>query len=300
MIRILHGDALYKLRELDRKSVQCVVTSPPYYKLRDYQVPPTQWGSVSYCPMQGLDWVHIPDEAVALGQEASVLAYIGHMVAMFRAVWTVMRDDGVAWLNLGDSYQNKNALGIPWRVALALQADGWDVRSDIIWHKKNVKPESVQDRVTRAHEYVFMLTTSKRYYFDWEAIALPQKASSIARAKRGVSAKHKMLAGIPGQKDQAIFKARTADRNRTVPPLRRRRSVWSLSTSNNKAAHYAPMPTELAEICIKASSRVGDLVLDPFGGTGTTWKAAHDLKRDATSIELNPAFIEGQLERHGL
>lgn len=264
-INILTGDSRVMLATLPDSSVQCCVTSPPYFGLRDY----------------GHDG--------QIGLEATPDAYVAELVAVFREVRRVLKDDGTLWLNLGDSYasfrdgkatpdtsrgesegtlvpkgsaknrmaatfagsavKHKDLIGIPWRVAFALQADGWYLRSDIIWHKPNPMPESVTDRPTKAHEYVFLLSKSARYYYDSEAIA-----------------------------EQAELNTRNA------------RTVWAITTKPFKGAHFATMPSELAERCIKAGSASGDMILDPFGGAGTTGLVADQLGRNATLIELNSTY----------
>jgi DNA modification methylase len=262
-VTVLEGDSREVLATLPSESAQCCVTSPPYFGLRDY----------------GNDG--------QIGLEATPDAYVAQLVAVFREVRRVLKDDGTLWLNLGDSYartggtdrkvsetaqvgstrntlqqiqnrtttaaqfgaKEKDLLGIPWRVAFALQADGWYLRSDIIWHKPNPMPESVTDRPTKAHEYVFLLSKSTRYFYDAEAIA-----------------------------EQAELNTRNA------------RTVWPIATKPFKGAHFATMPSELAERCIKAGSAAGDMVLDPFGGAGTTGLVADQMGRDATLIELNPTY----------
>jgi site-specific DNA-methyltransferase (cytosine-N4-specific) len=251
--KILVGDVRQQLASIADGSVQCCVTSPPYWGLRDY----------------GVDG--------QIGLEQTPEAYVAEMVGVFREVWRVMADDGVLWLNLGDSYNGsggaggdygvgglkegqpkypgrkvetlkpKDLVGIPWRVAFALQADGWWLRQDIIWAKPNPMPESVADRCTKAHEYLFMLTKSARYYFDNVAIA---------------------------------------------EPTRNKRSVWTITTKPFKGAHFAVMPEALVEPCVLASSRPNDLVLDPFTGSGTVGVVALKHGRNFIGTELNPEYAE--------
>ena len=300
---IHQGSCLDVLFTLPANSVQCVVTSPPYFGLRDY----------------GVDG--------QIGLEPTVQEYVANLVAVFREVRRVLRDDGVAWLNLGDSYANtgindpskvggftgqriragakgtmdsrpgkipdglkpKDLIGVPWRVAFALQDDGWWLRQDIIWHKPNSMPESVKDRCTKAHEYVFMLTKNARYYFDSSAISEPS-ADPIGTAKRYQSPFH------VGQKEKSGQGRPNAESNtpgmKVFTGRRNKRSVWSITTKPYSGAHFATMPPELAEICIRASSRSGDVVLDPFNGSGTTGAVSIGLGREYVGIELNPAYIE--------
>lgn len=187
------------------------------------------------------------------GLEHTPEEYVTKMAEVFREVRRVLRDDGTLWLNLGDSYRSKCLVGIPWRVATALQADGWCLRCDIIWEKPNVMPASVTDRPTRAHEYVFMLTKSKRYFYDASAVA-----------------------------EEAVL----------VHMRRNRRTVWAISTKPYPEAHFATFPPELPEICIKAGCPRGGVVLDPFAGSGTTGMVALRHGRSFIGIELNPEYVE--------
>lgn len=279
-LTVYAGDALTILRELDAGSVHCCVTSPPYWGLRDY------------------------GQNGQLGLEPTPEQYVANLVAVFREVRRVLRDDGTLWLNLGDSYNSappggnpggfqgasmrahpaydaayprdhakgagwkvrglkpKDLVGIPWRVAFALQADGWYLRSDIIWAKPNPMPESVTDRPTKSHEYIFLLSKSARYYYDQEAVA--------ERAENAI----------------------------TVAPTRNLRSVWTIATRPYPGAHFAVFPPELPERCIKAGSAELGVVLDPFAGSGTVGLVANRLSRRAVLIDLNPAYIEQQMLRN--
>lgn len=286
MIRILVGDCREVLATLPDRSVQCCVTSPPYYGLRDY------------------------GHAGQIGLEQTPDAYVAEMVAVFREVRRVLRDDGTLWLNLGDSYasstkgsggptakqqtnagaffeprkfnmgdcKEKDLMGIPWRVAFALQADGWWVRQDIIWAKPNPMPESVQDRCTKAHEYVFLLSKGPRYFYDAKAIAEPGVGRETYFGSDAYSKGS-------GRNDSGSYDA-------TACATRNRRSVWPIATQPYSGAHFATMPPELAETCIKAGSKPGDMILDPFGGAGTTALVADRLQRNATIVELNPAYAQ--------
>lgn len=279
--RILTGDCRKILATLPDESVHCCVTSPPYFGLRDYGV------------------------AGQMGLEQTPAEYVEGMVTVFREVRRVLRDDGTLWLNLGDSYaghnlpgwragnevknngaSNKNGvgyvaglkpkdlIGIPWRVAFALQADGWWLRSDIIWHKPNPMPESVADRCTKAHEYLFLLSKSERYFYDAEAIA----EEAIRRGEWNNSNEQH-----PEYAMHRIVK---------VGETRNRRSVWTVATQPFAEAHFATFPPALIEPCIKAGCPTGGTVLDPFGGAGTSGLVADRLGRNAILIELNPAYAE--------
>ncbi len=285
---------------LPDRSVQTCITSPPYYGLRDYGHP----GQI--------------------GLEKTPAEYVAKLVEVFRGVHRVLRDDGTLWLNLGDSYaaggmgagsgkqltnrgtaagghmdkprkapeglKPKDLVGIPWRVAFALQADGWYLRQDIIWHKPNPMPESVRDRCTKAHEYLFLLTKSDRYYFDSEAMKEPATTSDrdIKRARvtgRGDQASSAHYLGSPQRDKSGGFPQ--ADQSNTV---RNKRSVWTVTTRPYKGAHFATFQPDLIEPCVLAGSKPGDLVLDPFGGSGTTAGVALRHGRRAVLCELNPDY----------
>lgn len=293
-VEIMIGDATERLKELPDQSVQCVITSPPYFGLRDYGV-------------EG-----------QLGTEPTPREFAEAITTIFREVWRVLRDDGTVWLNLGDSYatqgvgaarvleadagdkgnrtapaglKQKDLIGIPWRVAFALQDDGWYLRQDIIWHKPNPMPESVRDRCTKAHEYLFMLTKSPKYYFDNEAIKEPEamkpQRRNTPRSKNPDSKYH----GQPVHR---------RPEGGTGGGLRNKRSVWTVSTKPYKGAHFATFPPDLIEPCVLASSRPGDMVLDPFAGSGTTGAVAHQHERDAVLIDLNPEYEQLMRDRIGL
>ena len=301
MLEVLHGDCLALLATLPIASVQCCVTSPPYWRLRDYGV-------------NG-----------QLGLEQSPEDYVTNMVAVFREVRRVLRDDGTLWLNLGDSYASdikgsggigkstlvgtpndgnvqlfsackirhglkaKDLVGIPWRVAFALQADGWYLRSDIIWHKPDPMPESVIDRPTKSHEYIFLLTKSERYFYDAEAIREP----ALRPEGPGNIIQHR----IPNQRNGE--NANLVNGLYKVGPkeFRNKRTVWTIATQPYAEAHFATFPEELPKLCILAGSKPSDTVLDPFAGSGTTGKVAIELGRKAVLIELNPTYIKLVHER---
>ena len=319
--KILQGNVTDKLKELETGTVQCVVTSPPYWGLRDY----------------GVDG--------QLGLEETPEAYVDKMVEVFREIKRVLKKDGTVWLNLGDSYsassgtggtksfqpkqpmftytrkapknlKPKDLVGIPWRVALALQADGWYLRQDIIWHKPNPMPESVTDRCSKAHEYIFLLTKSAKYYYNADAIKEPVKDESAKRLLRGVSDEHKNVNGAPGQTPHSMNQPRDNVRKDFLPTMggggssfidhsgykrkdgsmmvnekRNKRSVWTINTKPYKEAHFATFPQKIPELCIKAGSKEGDVVLDPFFGSGTTGYVANRLGRQWIGIELNPEYI---------
>ncbi len=250
--RILEGDCVETMRGLEAESVQTAITSPPYLGLRDYGHPGQ------------------------LGLEDSPESYVDALIRVFREVRRVLKSDGTLWLNLGDSYFDKQLQGIPWRVALALQADGWWLRSDIIWHKPSCMPSSVKDRPTTSHEYLFLLTPSARYYYDADAI----KEQSGPPKKCGQK-------NAPSRNDHA-----TTGTVRGDGLTRNKRSVWTVSTQPFPGSHFAVMPPKLVEPCILAGSRPGDTVLDPFSGAATVGIVARRLQRKYIGCELNPKYCE--------
>ena len=254
-----------------------------------------------------------------IGLEQTPEEYIAAMIEVFRCVRDVLADDGTLWLNLGDSYgAGKQLLGIPWRVALALQADGWVLRQDIIWHKPNPMPESVRDRCTKAHEYIFLLSKSERYYYDQDAISEPIAQASIARLSQPNIANQMGSDRVPGKTNgtmKAVVRS-SGNKERKQRPgypdshhgkqagsvpwegsTRNKRSVWTVSTKPYKGAHFATFPTDLIEPCILAGSRGNDIVLDPFMGSGTTAAAAVLHGRQYIGCELNPNYWSLQQER---
>ena len=294
--------------DIPDQHVQTCITSPPYWGLRDYGV-------------EG-----------QLGLEKTPEEYVERMVEVFRHVWRVLRDDGTLWLNLGDSYASgsnnkphtgilklqehhqdamnrtirqraiphglkpKDLIGIPWRVAFALQADGWYLRQDIIWAKPNPMPESVRDRCTKAHEYLFLLSKKARYYCDMEAIKEPQADASASRALYGWngctddnSNGARTGAGIRKMADSGA----TMGESGLIPKdgMRNKRSVWTVTTKPYKQAHFATFPPKLIEPCVLAGCPAGGIVLDPFMGSGTTGFVAVENGRDYFGIELNPEYI---------
>jgi len=263
------GDCREGLRELPDGVAKTCVTSPPYFGLRDY----------------GHDG--------QIGLESTPDEFVSKLVEVFREVRRALDDDGTAWLNLGDSYASglnnggcakpKDLLGIPWRVAFALQADGWYLRQDIVWHKPNPMPESVRDRCTKAHEYLFLLSKSPRYYFDQEAI----KEAGTGRAcgnTKPTKGGREAECGSVHHRTAANLHAITATDQRN------KRSVWTVTTKPFRGAHFAVFPPDLIEPCILAGSAPGDLVIDPFAGSGTTGIVAGKHNRRFYGCELNAEY----------
>jgi len=287
--KILEGDCIESLKTLDDESVNCCVTSPPYWGLRDY------------------------GESDQLGLEETPEEYVANMVKVFSEVKRVLTKDGTIWLNLGDSYagnrsrtssgragmgkeregiysrsgdglKSKDLVGIPWRVAFALQADGWYLRQDIIWHKPNPMPESVTDRCTKSHEYIFLLSKSSKYYYDHEAVKEKCSEATIERFKQDIQSQT--------GSDRVPFKNNGNIKAVGDGELRNKRSVWTVNTQPYSEAHFATYPTKLIRPCIKAGCPKGGVVLDPFGGSGTTAEVANELHRDAILCELNPEYCK--------
>lgn len=319
---IIVGDAIEVLRKIKSESVDCCVTSPPYYNLRDYGI-------------EG-----------QIGLETTPEEYISKLVDVFREVWRVLKQDGTLWLNIGDSYAGsgkgkkdthttnmgnkgtlnnsalqgnfrsaaikpKDLIGIPWLLAFSLRADGWYLRQDIIWQKPNCMPESVRDRCTKSHEYIFLLSKSPKYYFDGEAISEPIADSTVKRCSQNIAAQKgsdrqpgksngNMKACLPrfGGEKYAEGSIRTKSGNIYIPSLRRnKRDVWTVSTAGFKGAHFAVFPEKLIEPCVLAGCKEGGTVLDPFCGSGTVGEAAKIYGRSFIGIELNPQYAEIAKER---
>lgn len=257
---IHHANCIDFLRTLESNSVNCCVTSPPYFGLRDY----------------GHDG--------QIGLEASPDDFVDQLVGVFSEVKRVLRDDGTLWLNLGDSYDSKKQqLGIPWRVAFALQNDGWILRQDIIWHKPNPMPESVTDRCTKAHEYLFLLSKNERYFFDSEAI---QEVAVTVGKPRFFGAKNQV-----GTLRNDI--GRMFEDNGT----RNKRSVWSVNVQPFSGSHFATFPPDLIAPCILAGCPEDGTVIDPFGGAGTTGLVSNWHNRNAILCELNFEYAKLAYQR---
>jgi len=295
--RVMLGDCRTELDSLRGESVQSCITSPPYWGLRDYGTGDDQ-----------------------LGMESSPEEYTENMVEVFRGVKRVLKPSGTLWLNLGDTYcgtgdkgdgkdpkhkegrnwdnhkalnnkidglKKKDLVGIPWRVAFALQADGWYLRQDIIWHKPNPMPESVTDRCTKAHEYIFLLSKSSKYYCNMEPIREPIKHGTTGQASVRESGdsktRNKKHWGIPHEPKNVI---------REYKEIKgaNKRSVWTINTQPFKDAHFATFPQKLIEPCILAGSQAGDTILDPFTGSGTTGLVSIENSRNFVGVELNPDY----------
>ena len=277
-ISLVTGDCRAVLPRFPSDCIHCVVTSPPYWGLRDYGV------------------------AEQIGLEDTLNRFVDELVNVFRDVRRVLRPDGTLWLNLGDSYaattkgcddkgklKPKDLVGIPWRVAFALQSDGWWLRQDIIWSKTNPMPESVKDRCTKSHEYLFLLTKSEKYYFNSEAIA--------EAASQNVPWSNNSNNGI---KDATLHKrGKTSSLGKAAPATRNKRSVWTITPKPFREAHFATFPPDLVEPCILAGSPIGGNILDPFSGAGTTAFVAKSLNRHCIGIELNPQYNEMAKRRCG-
>ena len=298
MNKIQFGDCRETMRKWASEGIkaQTCVTSPPYYGLRDY----------------GHDG--------QIGLEETPEQYIEAMVEVFRCVWDVLEDDGTLWLNIGDSYcgtgskgdwvdpknpngrngqsvsktqklhgyKSKDLIGIPWMLAFALRADGWYLRQDIIWHKPNPMPESVQDRCTKSHEYIFLLSKSSKYYYDHDAIKEPLKGEPQTRDKNAEGYQADYAHGDRFSKGERVFGA---------DGMANKRSVWSIATKPYAGAHFAVFPTDLIEPCILAGAPLGGVVLDPFMGSGTTAQVAQNLGRKYIGCELNLDYEPLQKKR---
>lgn len=334
-IKLMHGDCRDILPTLEPASVQCCVTSPPYFGLRDYGTGIWSGGSATCTHIKIVDKIsavasstldggkkttgHTQEGFLTsckrcgasradkqIGLERSPDEYVAQLVDVFRGVRRALRDDGTVWLNLGDSYASgglgagsgkqltnvgasmpprkaptgfkpKDLLGIPWRVAFALQADGWYLRSAIVWHKPNPMPESVTDRPTSSYEMVFLLSKRASYFYDAEAIEEQTEGRE--------------LFGNSRRKGHCEQRQDNTRKDMTPNFTRNARNVWSIATQPYSEAHFATMAPELVERCIKAGSKTGDIILDPFSGAGTTALVADRLGRSAIGIELSSPYI---------
>tara|TARA_R100000654_G_scaffold22427_2_gene44708 strand:- start:755 stop:1717 length:963 start_codon:yes stop_codon:yes gene_type:complete len=306
MINFLQGDVFDNIKKLEDNSIDCVVTSPPYWGLRDYGVPGQ------------------------LGLEPTYQEHIKNIVELFRAMKPKLKDSATVWLNYGDSYaatvngtkvkdqiknkvqfagkylikgddrtfrdkpfstiqgslKPKDLVMIPNRIAIALQDDGWWIRSEIIWHKPNPMPESTKDRPTSAHEKIWLITKSKKYYYDADAIREPLASTSLTRLNQDIRNQKGSSRGNGGMKSNGNMKAVGNMETKN------KRNVWTVTTKPCKEAHFATFPKDLIEPCIKAGCPEGGVVFDPFGGSGTTGIVAKLLNRRSILSELNPEYIE--------
>ena len=272
MIELLAGDCRETLKTLADQSINTSITSPPYWGLRDY------------------------GEDEQLGMEDTPEEYVANLVEVFREVKRVLRDDGTVWLNLGDSFLPNKQLGcIPFKVAIALQQDNWILRQDIIWHKPNPMVESVTDRCTKAHEYIFLLSKNAKYYYDHEAI----REDCQGIDERQWADEYEAVGSVLQGESNAEIK-RTKRYNKDGSFKINKRSVWTVTTKPYKEAHFATFPMDLIEPCVLAGCPEGGTVLDPFGGSGTTGQIADGHNRNAILCELNPEYIEISKKRLGV
>lgn len=296
-ITLFHGDSFSVLKELEPASVHCCVTSPPYWNMRDYHV------------------------AAQLGMEDNPFEYVAKMVALFELVRRVLRDDGTLWINIGDTYasrgwgcagktwksssrihgerqrlsgwrsppaglKRKDLVGIPWRLAFALQEAGWYLRSEIVWQKPNALPEAVHDRPAKSHEKIFLLSKKEKYYYDYEAVKVPTSPNTHDTSKRIRTKADKAEAS------QNRANHRFLSRIGKVFGRRHLRDVWTVATAPYKDAHFATFPPDLILPCILAGCPKGGVVLDPFVGSGTTCFVSKEHGRGATGIDLNRDYLE--------
>ena len=299
---IICGAALETLKKFPDESINCSITSPPYYGLRDY---------------------HKKEQ---IGREKTVEEYLDRLINVFREVRRVLKKDGTCFIVIGDSYagtsskkeqrdpkypkgrngqnpsitqkvlgyKSKDLMGIPWRLAFALREDGWYLRSDIIWHKENAMPEACKDRPTRSYEHIFLLSKSPRYYYDYDSLAEPMKEVSKKRYVRGRSKENKYLNENSGAKIQKINEARGYGQYKgdNIPQFRNKRDIWTINTTSFRGNHYAAFPPKLAEICMITGCPKGGIILDPFIGSGTVGLIALLHNRKYIGIELNEEYVD--------
>lgn len=346
-INVIHNmDCNKGLKLVTDKSINTCVSSPPYWGLRDYGIEGSEWNEVTYTPMAGLPQVTVPRWTGCLGLEPEPFMFVAHIVQIYREVYRVLKNDGTVWINLGDTYAGnirqkemltaewhgkaylnekqghrpkriipnnlkpKNLIGIPWMVAYALQADGWYLRSDIIWNKPNAMPESVKDRPTRSHEYIFLLSKQPNYYYDSESIKEPcvngdsnpprgsEETVGPLNKGRRLKGNRKTFRGGGAYTQGKSFNNSVTTQNESKgnkPNLlgyRNKRDVWNISTVQFKEAHFATFPPELIEPCILAGCPKNGIVLDMFMGSGTVGMKALELQRNFIGFEINPSYIK--------
>lgn len=277
---ILVGDSWNVARQLPSNHVQCIVTSPPYFGHREYS------NSVE---LEGMEF----------GREDEPSGYVCKLTDLFDELRRVLKDTGTVWLNLGDTYRDDQLVGIPWRVALSLKDSGWLLRSEIIWNKPNAMPSSVKNRPTTAHEHVFLFAKSKDYYYDADAIREPHVTFSDTSRMKGGRNHFGKRGGTPESgKNRGNPNLHNGRWDQAFHPLgRNKRTVWDIPLGKFRDAHFAVFPEALARTCMLAGSRVGDLVLDPFMGSGTTACVAKGLGRRFLGIELVPQYADMALKR---
>lgn len=359
--QILVGNWMEKAKKIPDGTIQCCVTSPPYWGQRDYDINPTLWGGKKKCDHQFGDdgfcdkcngWLG------AYGLEPTPELYVKHTVMIFQEVWRCLADDGTFWLNIGDTYwggkgrsgeeskesaeqrekqgksykhsvkkvskkgsmrpqdrnhefiKPKDLVGIPWMVAFALRNAGWYLRSEIIWNKKNPMPESINDRPTRSHEQIFLLTKSKYYYYDADAIrekSSPNTHSRVSKAEAARVTKERKEGSKSNTGRKINYKVNTRESGSKSnenyhqsmvlsPETRNKRDVWHVETNQFGKTHIASFPGKLISPCILAGSREGDLILDPFGGSGTTAEIALKYGRKFVICEISEAYVESDLK----
>lgn len=277
---VLLGSILEQIQKIPDESIQVIVTSPPYYKLRRYSK-------------------NESEQELEIGQETSVETYISDIKNVFHKLKPKLKKNGLLWLNLGDTYINKAQQGIPWRVALALIQDGWILRSDIIWHKPNAMPSSVKNRPTTDHEYMFMFAKSNNYYYDADAIREPHVTFSDKSKMKGGRNHFGKRGGTPEQgKNSGNENLHSGRWDQAFNPKgRNKRTVWSIPVSRFTGAHFAVFPEKLVETPILASSKPDDVVFDPFTGSGTTGVVSAKLGRIFWGTELVPEYQKMAQER---
>lgn len=278
--KILQGDSWQLADKLPDNLVQAIITSPPYYQQRQYAV----------------DSNIIPLE---FGREESLKDYTDKLVMLFSKLKRILKDDGTIWLNLGDKYLDNQLMGIPWRIALALQDDGWFLRSEIIWHKPNAMPSSVKNRPTIDHEHIFLLSKSKDYFYNADAIREPHVTfSENSRMKGGRNHFGKQNGTPENGKNQGNPNLHNGRWDQAFHPLgRNKRTVWEIPLSKFRGAHFAVFPEKLVENCVLAGSSENDIIFDPFMGAGTTAYVAKTLNRHFLGCELVEEYIQMALER---
>jgi DNA modification methylase len=350
--QVFNENCIATINRMIDQLLNCICTSPPYFNLRDYGLEPTYYPEITFRLNEFTSDIVIPEMTCCLGLESNPVHYIAHLVYIFRLLKPKLKDDGTLWINIGDSYatkqkkrteeqacrkstlksglatqiackdqqtkvvaglKHKDLIGIPWMLAFALRADGWYLRQDVIWAKKQAMPESVTDRCTRAHEFIFMFSKKPKYFYDHEAIKTPAKEASLNRWKQDVENQEgSEQFGKTNGKMKAVGGPRNSDKQRGHSRKHagfnarwdlmteaeqsalgaNRRSVWHLSTSNSTEKHFAQFNAELPELIIKAGCPLNGVVYDPFLGSGTTALTAVNLNRNFIGSEQGKPYFD--------
>ena len=272
LYKLYLGDALEEMKQIDEESVDCIVTSPPYYRLRDYGI-------------EG-----------QIGLEKTVDEYIEKLANVFNEAKRVLKESGTMFINIGDKYDNKELLMVPERLALRLKGEGWILRNKIIWYKPNATPESAIDRFSQTYEFIFFFTKRKKYYFNLDKVRVPIKESSLLRRKSPIT-KFRSFSGTKFPKNTKVGEAIILANKEGIKDTKNPGDLWTIATNKVSTQHLAYFPPKLCEMCIKAGCPEGGIVLDMFNGSGTTGVVAMGLGMRYIGIDINKTYLDETKER---